>query len=535
MPGTLYINGVFPLIGNSLNAIQADAVYVEQGIIKAIGSRAEIRLQLGDKAYSIIDLDGGVVLPGLVDSHMHLSMHGMKLTMLDFSGVSSKAQMLAMVRDRAEITPVGEWIVGLNWNENEFSEPVLPTMQELDEITTSHPIFLTRVCFHAYVGNSVAFTLAGVTESTPDTASGSFGRDGDGKLNGMVYEEAHFLFAKVQPEPDYATKKEVIRRASLDALSLGLTGVHTEDLRFVGSVETMRRIHQELVEEGIYLRTHQLLYHPHLPEIEALGIQAGSGNEWLRMGAIKLFADGAIGARTALLREPYSDMPTTKGTAIHSQAELEGIVSHARRLGYPIAVHAIGDGAAHMVLSALEACPLPEGSSLQDRFIHAQVLDKSLLERLQKLPLIADIQPRFVVSDFPWVLDRVGEERTEYLYAWKKLLDAGIICGGGSDAPIEPLHPFLGIHAAVTRRKPSQSHDGYLPTEKLSMLEAISLFTLGGAKTVNESAFRGTIEVGKAADFTVIDHNPFSLESPDKLLEAKVRMTVVNGKVAYLA
>lgn len=533
MPGTLFINGVIPLIGDSLNRTQGDAVYVEQGVIKAIGTQRELRLQLGARAYNIVDVQGGVVLPGLVDSHMHLSMHGMKLTMLDFSAVTSKAQMLAIVRQRAQMTPAGEWIVGLNWNENEFLEPVLPTMQELDEVTTTHPIFLTRVCFHAYVGNSTAFHLAGITQDTPDPESGSYGRDEHGKLNGMVYEEAHFPFMKAQPEPDYATKKEVIRRASLDALSLGFTSVHTEDLRFLGSVATMRDIHQELHEEGIYLRSHQLLYHPFLPEIENLGIQAGSGDEWLRMGAIKLFADGAIGARTALLSQPYSDRPEVRGTAIHSQAQLEGIVSHARRLGYPIAVHAIGDGAAHMVLSAMESCPLSVNSPLPDRFIHAQVLDEALLNRMKKLPLIADIQPRFVVSDFPWVLDRVGEGRTDYLYAWRKLLDAGIICGGGSDAPIEPLNPFLGIHAAVTRRRPDESHNGYLPDEKLNMLEGISLFTLGGAKAVNESAFRGSIEVGKAADFTVIDQNPFRLESVDQLLDIKVQKTVVNGVIAY--
>lgn len=517
-----------------------DAIYVEQGQIAAIGSKSDLKLQLGAKVYQTIDLAGGVVLPGLVDSHMHLSMHGMKLSMLDFSGVNSKNEMLAMVREQAQKTPAGQWIVGLNWNENDFKQPELPHMSELDEITMGHPIFLTRVCFHAYVGNSVAFRLAGINQDTQDTPSGSFGRDEQGELNGMVYEEAHFAFAKAQPEPDYSTKKEIMRRACLDALSLGLTSVHTEDLRFIGSVDTMRRIHQELREEGIYIRTHQLLYHPFTQEIKELGIKAGDGNEWFRMGAIKLFADGAIGARTALLQQPYNDMPEVKGTAIHSQEDMENITNEARKLGFPIAVHAIGDGAAQMVLTAMENCPLPSNIPLRDRFIHAQVLNEELIKRMQKLPLIVDIQPRFVVSDFPWVLDRVGAERTEYLYAWRKLLDAGLICGGGSDAPIEPLNPFLGIHAAVTRKKPSpnqqfqlQSEEGYLPLEKLTMSEAIALFTMGGAATVNEADERGSIEVGKAADFTVINKNPFSMEYPDQLLDVQVQMTVVNGHIAY--
>ena len=340
MPATLYINGTFPMLSgeSKLASDFVDAIYVEQGKIVSLGSKAELKLQLGAKAYQTIDLAGGVVLPGLVDSHMHLSMHGMKLSMLDFSGVTSKGEMLALVAKRVQETPAGEWIVGLNWNENDFKQPELPQMSELDAITMEHPIFLTRVCFHAYVGNSVAFKLAGITHDTPDTPSGSFGRDEQGKLNGMVYEEAHFPFAKAQPEPDYRTKKEILRRACLDALSLGLTNVHTEDLRFIGSVDTMRRIHQELQEEGIHIRTHQLLYHPFLQEIKELGIKAGSGDDWLRMGAIKLFADGAIGARTALLQQPYSDMPEVTGTAIHSQEELEELTVQVRKLGFPIAV-----------------------------------------------------------------------------------------------------------------------------------------------------------------------------------------------------
>lgn len=544
MSGTLYINGIFPMLSgaNKLAHGGVDAIYVEQGKIAAIGSRSDLKLQLGAKVYQTIDLVGGVVLPGLVDSHMHLSMHGMKLSMLDFSGVTSKSEMLAMVREQALKTPAGQWIIGLNWNENEFKQPELPHMSELDAATMEHPIFLTRVCFHAYVGNSVAFRLAGITSDTPDTTSGCFGRDEQGKLNGMVYEEAHFPFAKAQPEPDYSTKKEMIKRACLDALSLGLTSVHTEDLRFIGSVDTMSRIHQELHEEGIYIRTHQLLYHPYMQELKELGIRAGNGNEWFKMGAIKLFADGAIGARTALLQQPYSDMPEVKGTAIHSQEELEELTAQARRLGFPIAVHAIGDGAAQMVLTAMEKCPLSPDIPLRDRFIHAQVLNEDLVQRMKKLPLIVDIQPRFVVSDFPWVLDRVGEMRTKYLYAWRKLLDAGLICGGGSDAPIEPLNPFLGIHAAVTRKKPSknqqfqlQSEEGYLPLEKLSMSEAISLFTMGGAATVNEVDERGSIEIGKAADFTVINENPFQMGHPDQLLDVQVQMTVVNGRIAYQA
>lgn len=532
MSGTLYIHGVFAAPTGI--AAGQDAVYAdEQGIIRAIGSRAELQLQLSGTDYQIVDWDGGHVLPGLVDSHMHLSMHGMKLSMLDFSDVTSKEQMLQLIRERVQVTPAGEWILGLNWNENAFQPAVPPLRDELDEITTAHPIYLTRTCFHAFLANSTAFQRAGVHHDTPDPASGSFGRNEQGELNGWVYEEANQYFTRVQPEPDYETKKSAIRRACEDGLRLGLTGAHTEDLRFLGSIETMLRIHRELREEGLRFRSHQLLYYTHLDEAEALNVRAGDGDEWLRIGAAKIFSDGAIGGRTALLQQPYSDDPSTSGMAIHNQQVLDELTARARSLGFPIAVHAIGDGAAHMTLTAMERHPLQGISHLPDRFIHAQVLDAALLKRMTALPLIADIQPRFVASDFPWVLDRVGAERTEYLYAWKKLLQAGVVCAGGSDAPIEPLDPLLGMHAAVTRRRPDQLEPigGYLPDERLSIAEAVNLFTSGSAAAVSEQQTRGSIEVGKAADFTVMDRDIYT--DAEQLLSAKVRMTIVNGETAY--
>lgn len=530
MPSVLFKNGKLRVQGMKE---QPDAVYVEKGRIRAIGKSADLELQLAARDYRTVDWDGAVVLPGLADSHMHLSMHGMKLDMLDFSGVASKEEMLRLLRERAESTPPGEWILGLNWNENSFSPSVPPSLDELDAVSGRHPIFLTRTCFHAYLANSEAFRRAGVMADTPDPDSGAYGRDAEGRLNGWVYEEASVPFTRVQPEPDYAAKKAAIRRAWLDALRLGLTAAHTEDLRFLGSVDTMLRICRELREEGIAFRTHQLLYYPFLAEAEGVGVRAGDGDGWLRIGAVKLFADGAIGGRTALLKEPYNDAPHTRGMAIQTEERLAEIVREARRLGFPIAVHAIGDGGAELTLRAMEAYPLAPGCRLPDRLIHAQVLDAGLVRRMARLRLAADIQPRFVASDFPWVLERVGGQRTEYLYAWKKLLSAGVVCAGGSDAPIEPLSPWLGLHAAVTRRKPDAAHEGYLPEEKLTTAEALELFTRGSAFAAGEAGERGAIEVGNAADFTVIDRDIAG--DPQSLLNTQVRMTVVNGEIGYLA
>ncbi|AIQ51777.1 amidohydrolase [Paenibacillus sp. FSL R7-0331] len=526
---TLFKNGKLTSAGRPGD----DAVLVEDGFIKAVGKGSELSLQLPESGAAVIDWDGGHVLPGLVDAHVHLGMHGMKLDMLDFTGMTSKEEMLQAIRERAALTPPGEWILGLNWNENEFRPAAAPHISELDAVTLQHPVFLTRTCFHAFLGNSEAFRRAGVTASTPDFASGAYGRDGEGGLNGWIYEDAVQPFNEVQPAPDYTALKQAVRRGIADALSLGLTAVHTEDLRLLGSVETMLRIHRELREEGVLFRTHQLLYYAYLQEVEQLGLAAGSGDEWLRLGAVKLFADGAIGGRTALLEQPYSDEPGTSGIAIHTQEGLDEIVRAARRLGYPVAVHAIGDAAARMTLAAMQHKPLRPDAALPDRFIHAQVLNRSLVEQMASMRLIADIQPRFVASDFPWVLERVGPARAGYLYAWKKLLAAGIPCAGGSDAPIEPLSPFLGMHAAVTRCRPGERHEGYLPEEKLSPAEALRLFTEGSAVAAGEQQERGRITPGCRADFTVIDRD--IMADAEEMLNVKVRMTVINGIAAYNA
>lgn len=536
MSGVLFTNGRF---GQGSPLAEGDAFYVEEGIIQAIGNSHTLRLQLAGLDYRTVDWEGAWVLPGLADSHMHLSMHGMKLSALDFSDVTSREEMLELVRRRAEELPEGEWIVGYNWNENAFAEPLAPTRLELDAAAERHPVFLTRVCYHAYLANSLAFRQAGITEHTPDPASGAYGRDGNGELNGRIYEDAGAPFQAVIPEPDYAVKKACIRRAALDALRLGLTAVHTDDLRFIDSLDMLLRIHRELREEGIFLRTNQLVDYRFLPEAAGLGLSTGSGDAWLRIGAAKVFADGVLGGRTALLSEPYADDPSARGIGIHAPEELAAIVRDARAGGFAVAVHAIGDEAAARTLAALAAHPLagPGGGggapAWPDRLIHAVVLRPDLIAQMKGLPLVADIQPHFVLSDFPWALARIGEERAAYGYAWRKLLQAGIPCAGGSDAPIEPLNPFLGLYAAVNRRRPGDSHAGYLPEEKLSLTEAIDLFTRGSALAAGESAARGQLAVGYAADFTVIDRDPYS--AGETLPQTGVRMTVVNGEIAYQA
>ncbi len=527
MEGTWFYGGRSPYPGQGEQSV---SIYCEEGRIRAVGSDRELELLLGGRNAVRVNLDGGYVLPGLTDCHMHLSMQGMKLAALDFSGASSKEEMLGLLKQRAEKTPPGEWILGLNWNENAFQPAVAPTRDELDAVTTRHPVLLTRVCYHSMLANTEAFRCAGVSEDTADPASGSFGRDEGGVLNGRIYEDAGAVFQTAVPKPDYAEKKANIRRAAQYALSLGLTAVHTDDLRYLGEVDTLLRIHRELREEGILLRTHQLVNYTHLAEAKALGLQAGSGSEWLRIGAAKMFADGVLGGRTAWLSEPYADAPGQSGYPIHTPEAFAAIVTEAREAGYPVAVHAIGDAAVDLVLTELERQPLPQAAGLPDRLIHVPVLRGDQLARMGRLRLAADIQPPFVTGDYPWVLERLGQ-RAVHRYAWRTLLSAGIPCGGSSDAPIEPLSPLYGLYTAVARRKPGETHTGYEPGEKLSLAEAIRLYTYGSAQTAGEERERGLLAPGYGADFTVVDR-PFA-DDPEEWLGMQVRRTVVNGQTAF--
>ncbi|SFI96053.1 amidohydrolase [Thermoflavimicrobium dichotomicum] len=513
---------------------QVEAVYVENGRIVAMGDKADLLLQAGRTGVTKFDLQGSYMYPGFADSHMHLSLLGEKLRKLDLGLYHSKGELLQAIRERVARAKTGEWILGSGWDEKNMVGG-MPTLAELDEVAPCHPVFLTRICHHVHLANSQAWKQAQPYVQQASTSAGALGKDESGKWNGWVYENASQSFFEAQPKPTYDEKKETIRTAMKTALACGLTAVHTEDLRYIGSVSEMKRIFYELVEEGVYLRTHHLLYHPFLPEIEKLNEAFRAGNEWITLGAIKIFADGSLGGRTAWLSQPYADAPDQYGLAIHEPEELKELVSQAAHRGFPVAVHAIGDKAAEQTIQAMYANRMSEKKKrLRHRLIHGQILRPELIQQLQAMKIVVDIQPRFVVSDFPWVLERIGEERARYAYAWKTLLEAGIPCAAGSDAPIEPIEPLWGMHAAMTRKHPEDQgeHLGYFPEQKLTAIEALLLFTKGSAYAAEEEHERGSISIGKWADFSVFDRDILSAPA-NELLEAQTLMTVVNGQIAY--
>lgn len=507
-----------------------EAIVVRDGLVHDLGSDADMRLQWGKEAH-VIDLQGRTVTPGLIDSHLHLGWQGLTFLQLDLGKARSKDDMLRLIKQRANETAPGEWIEGFGWDENLFASGGIPSIEELDHVAPHCPIMLSRICGHAHLVNSKALEKIGYHKEMPVPAGGVVVCDeASGEPTGMLLETASNLVRPHIPKPDYEQLKKSLRRSIQYAMQHGLTGAHTEDLRELGGLAQTYQLYDELInQEGLALRCNLLVYYPHMHELRDLQMHAGYGNDHVRIGAVKIFADGALGRRTAYLSAPYADDPSTSGYPVHEQEELTELVRQARSLSMPIAVHTIGDKALEMVLDSLD---LFAPAAYPDRLIHTQIVRPDLLERLRHPHRIADIQPRFLAGDFPWVIDRVGRERISNSYIWKTMLNKGIICAGGSDTPVEPIDPLLGIHAAVTRKAPGDTHEGYMPEEKLTMEEAIALFTVGGAQVTAESHVKGTLTRGKFADMTVYSHELFTMD-PDALLETKIEMTVIGGKVVY--
>ena len=503
-----------------------DAVLTDGDKIIAAGTLDELKNQ----ADELIDLEGAAMYPGFVDSHLHMIFQGEKLTRLDLSKATSTGEMLEMVKEAAKNTPADHWLFGEGWNENNFADQRIPTIQELNGIRRE-PILLTRICHHVILGNTAALEAGSIFEDSKTPAGGEIGRNKDGKLNGLLYDQAANAVTGAIPrkgERYIESLTESLNLAVDQMLSYGLTGGHTEDMSYFGEfINPLTAFHRVVGEKHHFRVT--LLRHNSVFE-EMMKANVSFDEPFIEPGAMKIFVDGALGGATAALSQPYSDQPEKRGLFIYTDEELEALVKLARQYDEAVAVHMIGDAGAEQVLNAIEKYPLTNGK--RDRLIHCCVLREDLVERMELLPVVLDLQPAFVPSDFPWVINRLGEDRLEWSYAWKKLLDRGLMCAAGTDAPIEDINPLYSIYAAVERKKPYAEHDGYLPEEKLSRFQAIQLYTIGSAKAICKEHERGLIKPGYAADFSIFDRDLFAGTS-EEMLAAKAVKTVVAGKTVF--
>lgn len=524
--GTLFYNGkIYTMIKEK---DWCDSVYVENGLIQKTGTREQLSENYAEHITHKVDLEGAVMYPGFVDSHLHLIGHGEKLIRLDLSEMATAEEMDQALRDKARTLEKDEWLIGEGWNENNFIDRKIFHRQELDDISEGRPVLLSRVCRHAFLANSKALELAGITKETQDPAGGIIVRDASGEATGLLHDSAAELVKRVVPEVSQEYLNRALTTSIKHLLSLGLTGGHSEDLSYYGNVERPLKAYKTVVEdEELKFRAHLLVHHEAFNEFKE--VEKKYQIPFVEYGAMKIFADGAFGGRTAWLTQPYNDAPETSGVSIHENEAFLKLVQKARNEGMNIAVHTIGDMALQQTIDVIKKIPPKAG---RDRLIHVGLVNETQIEEMKKLSVILDIQPGFVASDFPWLIERLGTERISNAFPFRTLMDEGLICAGGSDAPIEPVDPLLGIYAAASRRKPGEDHEGYVPEQKLTVFEAVGLYTKGSAAAIGQEHNRGFIKEGFIADFTVLDRDLFQVPI-DKVLEAEVRFTIVNGEVAY--
>ncbi|GAF15222.1 exoenzyme regulatory protein AepA in lipid-linked oligosaccharide synthesis cluster [Bacillus sp. JCM 19045] len=523
--GTLWFNGTFISMGQEHETFEA--IYERDGKIIDCGSEHELLEKWKNEILHKKNANGTFVFPGFVDSHLHLIGHGQKLLRLDLSKCNKQEAL-----DQLKILSARdvEWIEALGWNEHNDPNHDTLTIDDLNTISQTRPVFVMRICRHAAYVNQTALQMAGIDESTADPAGGRIERDEDGNLTGVLHDAAVTLVQNCMPPLSRQSVKRALETAIQDCYRHGLTGGHTEDLHYYnGLVETME-IYEETINDRQPFRAHLLIHHEELDAYDYSHYKNKREiSPFIELGALKIFADGALGGRTAALSSPYSDDPETTGLLIHTEDKLKNLVESARARQLGVAIHVIGDQALDMALTAIEEAPVV---SMRDRLIHVQIARKDLFKRIKQLPLIVDIQPRFVVSDFPWVIERLGQDRLPYSFAWKTLLLNGIPCAGGSDAPIEPVEPLLGIHAAIARKEPGKDGPVYGESEKLTPFEAVSLFTTGSAFAIGKEHERGQIKPGFDADFTILDQN-LLIADEKTILNAEVVATIVNGKTVY--
>ena len=514
----------------------APALLVREGRVVAAGEPERLARMARSGSLRRVDLHGGVAFPGLQDAHGHWSGLGGALENVDLRGAPSYEEVVRRVAARAAEVPTGEWIEGRGWDQNLWAERRFPHHAELSAAVPDHPVFVRRVDGHAGLANARALELAGLDGAGLDphpVPGGQHLLDADGRSTGVLVDAAMGLVAV--PAPDAAALERRILRAQEALVAVGLTAVHD-----MGVSPDEARLFRRLAGEG-RLDLRGVLYlsggggvGSELAALRSSGTERETAD--LAVVGVKLYADGALGSRGALLLEDYADEPGHRGLAVTEPGELARRIEACARLGLQPAVHAIGDWANRGVLDAFERelARDPDFRALRPRIEHAQVVAPRDWPRFAALGVVPSMQPVHCTSDMPWAPERLGAERARGAYAWRRLApDAGALAFG-SDFPVEDPDPLIGILAAVTRATPLGEPPGGFPDadQRLSVREAFEAFTLGAAKAARQEAWRGRLAPGCFADLTVLDRDPLA-DGTAELLRARVRMTVVSGRVVY--
>ena len=513
-----------------------DAIAVRGGRVAFVGD-SRGALALGGPSTRVVDLGGRTVIPGMVDAHGHVAGLGLALSIVDLTGAASYDEVVARVAAKAASAAPGQWITGRGWDQNRWGDTRFPTHEKLSTVVPNNPVYLERVDGHAGLANRRAMEAASVGAFTKDPAGGHVERLADGTPTGVFVDNAQELVGRVVPGPSRDALKRQVQAAIAEAQRWGLTGVHD-----AGAGPDVLDIYEELGRAGqLNFRMYAMISGGSdnaalLDRWLARGPQSAlyGGTLWIR--SIKLYADGALGSRGAALLDPYSDDPKNNGLLVSPPEFILGVATRALKAGFQVNTHAIGDRGNRVVLdayeSALKAVPVADH---RFRVEHAQILNFADVPRFAKLGVIPSMQASHQTSDMYWAGRRLGVERLPGAYAWRALIDAGVIVPNGSDFPVEQVNPLLSFHAAVSRQDADNwPAGGWYPEQRMTREEALLSMTLWPAYAAFQERDLGSLTAGKYADFVVLDQDIMRV-SADLILRTRVLSTWVGGRAVYEA
>lgn len=509
----------------------AEAVAVMGDKIVFVGSSADVEGYVGANT-EVIELDGKLLIPGLIDSHGHVGNQGAFLDNLDFFGTTSYTQIIDIIKERADELQPGEWILGRGWDQNDWDVKEFPVHDALSRAVPNNPVVVTRVDGHAILANAKAMEAAGVTRSTQSPDGGKIHQKRTGTPSGVFVDNAMGLIRAVIPELSTERRRDQLLKAGASGVSVGLTGTHD-----AGISPTTASDYKYLIDNSNYPMRVYAMYRTNEADLVKFFNDnriIGYGGNMLTARSMKISIDGALGSRGAAMIEDYTDDKGNKGLLITPYERVLQAAKAALETGFQLNVHAIGDRGNRLVLDAYEIA-LKENPNPDHRFRieHSQIVTLEDIPRFKELGVIPAMQATHATSDMYWAEDRVGPQRIIGAYAWRKFLNDGHHIANGSDYPVENNNPMLGFYASITRQDAKSSPEGgWYPDQKMTREETLKSWTIWGAEAAFQEDILGSIEVGKLADLVVMDKDIMTIE-PTEILTAKPLYTIVNGKIRY--
>lgn len=525
-------------------AERAEAMAVRGDKLIAVGSESNV-MKLKGPQTRLFDLHGHFVMPGFNDAHMHLTEAGRKKLTVDLTGTRSLQEFQERIRKGVKTAASHDWVTGSGWDETLWPGSHLPTRSDIDAVSNDHPVFLVRIDGHVAVANTAALKIAQVTSATKNPPGGEIARDAGGEANGILRETAQSVVASLIPAPTPEKHREAIEAALQDIARSGVTSAQDFSGDDGESSRANFKILEQLEREGkLTVRISEWL--PFIEPVESLKQMRDAhpqSDPMLHTGMLKAFMDGSLGSHTSAMLAPFTDDPRNSGLPQYEQSQLNQMAKERVEAGFQLGFHAIGDKALEMALDAFaeaEKAAHASGAKAQDgsdnfrlRVEHAQVTNPAQVERFRELNVIASMQPSHLLTDMHWAMSRLGPQRAAHSYAWAEFENHGVKLAFGTDYPVEPVAPFRGLYAAVTRK----SEDGkqeYFPAQKLTIQQAIAAYTSGAAYAEFAEKQKGTLAPGMFADFVVLDRDLTAIP-PTQILGTRVLQTVVAGKTVYEA